>query len=71
MTADSAARGYDDFYKAFDSPLMRRLRVEAYGKDIGQHSWVTAAEVLQGVPGLGLTAEMKCLGSRQHRLSEF
>jgi len=61
VTADSAARGYDDFYKAFDSPLMRQLRVEAYGKDIGQHSWVTAEEVLQDVPGLGLSRQSRII----------
>ena len=28
----------------FDSPLIRKLRYETYGKDIGQHSWVMADE---------------------------
>ena len=38
------ARGYDSFYKRFESPLMQQLRQEAYGQDIGQHSWVSAEE---------------------------
>jgi hypothetical protein len=42
---DSQAPGYDAAYTEFDSPLMRRLRAEAYGEDIGQHSWVTAEEL--------------------------
>jgi hypothetical protein len=40
----SSAKGYDPLYAAFDSRLMRQLRQEAYGEDIGQHSWVTADE---------------------------
>ena len=40
----SSAKSYDPLYAAFDSPLMRQLRQEAYGEDIGQHSWVTADE---------------------------
>jgi len=46
---------YDSFYKDFDSPLMRQLRLEAYGEDIGQHSWVTAAELRSDLSRLGLT----------------
>jgi len=36
---------YESFYREFDSPLMRQLRREAYGEDIGQHSWVGAEEL--------------------------
>jgi SAM-dependent methyltransferase len=36
--------GYDSTYEGFDSPLARELRLEAYGEDIGQHSWVLAGE---------------------------
>jgi hypothetical protein len=32
---DSKAQGYDSTYREFDSPLMRQLRQEAYGEDIG------------------------------------
>ena len=38
---------YESFYREFDSPLMRKLRREAYGEDIGQHSWVSADELRQ------------------------
>jgi SAM-dependent methyltransferase len=33
---------------------MRRLRVEAYGEDIGQHSWITAEEVRGDISRLEL-----------------
>jgi SAM-dependent methyltransferase len=48
-------QSYSDFYARFDSSLMRRLRAEAYGTDIGQHSWVTAEELEEDVPLLALT----------------
>lgn len=38
---------YESFYRTFDSPLMQQVRREAYGEDIGQHSW-TSAEELRG-----------------------
>ena len=46
--------GYDQPYADFYSPLKRQLREEAYGEDIGQHSWVTAAELRGDVERLGL-----------------
>jgi SAM-dependent methyltransferase len=45
--ADPQSQGYDNPYEEFDSPLKQQLRREAYGEDIGQHSWVTTDE-LQG-----------------------
>jgi len=48
---------YDKLYEHFDSPLMRQLRAEAYGQDIGQHSWVTAEELLADIPKLKLSPE--------------
>ena len=44
-TPDCANRNYESLYEAFESPLMREVRREAYGEDIGQHSWVTAADL--------------------------
>ena len=41
----SHVKNYEPLYAAFDSPLMQQLRREAYGEDIGQHSWVTADEL--------------------------
>jgi len=49
------SRGYDDLYREFDSPLMQRLRREAYGRDIGQHSWVTAEELEEDIARLQLS----------------
>jgi SAM-dependent methyltransferase len=51
---------YDKLYEHFDLPLMRQLRAEAYGQDIGQHSWVTAEELLGDIPKLKLSPE-SCL----------
>ncbi len=59
--SDSAAQGYDSFYKEFDSPLMRQLRVEAYGEDIGQHSWVTAEELRSDISRLELSRSSRFL----------
>jgi len=52
---------YDKLYEHFDSPLMRQLRAEAYGQDIGQHSWVTAEELLADIPKLKLLPESRLL----------
>jgi cyclopropane fatty-acyl-phospholipid synthase-like methyltransferase len=52
---DSRADGYEAFYREFDSPLMRQLRREAYGEDIGQHSWVSGNELRGDIQRLGLT----------------
>ncbi len=59
--SDSTAQGYDSFYKEFDSPLMRQLRVEAYGEDIGQHSWVTAEELRSDISRLELSRSSRFL----------
>ncbi len=59
--ADSRPQSYDSFYKEFDSPLMRQLRVEAYGEDIGQHSWVTAEELRGDVSRLQLSRSSRFL----------
>ena len=39
------ARGYENSYELFDSSLMRLIRAEALDEDIGQHSWITGAEL--------------------------
>jgi SAM-dependent methyltransferase len=57
----SEGRGYDDFYGEFDSPLMRQLRSEGYGRDIGQHSWVSAEELEEDIPRLKLTRSSRLL----------
>ncbi|HSQ31222.1 MAG TPA: methyltransferase domain-containing protein [Gemmatimonadaceae bacterium] len=52
---------YDSLYAEFDSPLMRRVRSQAYGEDIGQHSWVTARELRADLGRLGLAASHRFL----------
>ena len=60
MTAPEqpSTKGYDPLYAAFDSPLMRQLRQEAYGEDISQHSWVTADEFRSDIGRLSLTTSI-------------
>jgi hypothetical protein len=53
--------GYDPSYCEFDSPLQRRLREEAYGEDIGQHSWVVAAELRRDTARLRLSRASRLL----------
>ena len=57
----SEARSYDDVYKGFDSPLAQQVRQEAYGKDIGQHSWVTAEELEEDIARLKLARASRFL----------
>jgi cyclopropane fatty-acyl-phospholipid synthase-like methyltransferase len=52
---DARAEGYEAIYEQFDSALMRRIRREAYGEDVGQHSWVSADELRADVERLALT----------------
>ena len=49
------ADGYESSYREFDSPLMRQIRREAYGEDIGQHSWVGAGEMRADIDRLALS----------------
>jgi SAM-dependent methyltransferase len=55
------ATGYESFYQNFDSPLMQTIRREAYGEDIGQHSWVTARELRADIERLELSSASRCL----------
>jgi hypothetical protein len=57
----SAGRSYDNFYREFNSPMSHRLRQEAYGTDIGQHSWVTAEELEANISRLELTGASRVL----------
>jgi cyclopropane fatty-acyl-phospholipid synthase-like methyltransferase len=59
--SDSPADAYEAFYRQFDSPLMRAIRKEAYGEDIGQNSWVSAAELREDVRRLRLTRSSRLL----------
>lgn len=63
MTTLSKARAtnYDRVYLTFDSPLMQRVRREAYAQDIGQNSWVSAEEIEQAVGQLNLRSSSRLL----------
>jgi SAM-dependent methyltransferase len=52
---------YDDFYRQFESPLMQRIRREAYGEDIGQHSWASVDELRRDIAFLGLSPASRLL----------
>jgi SAM-dependent methyltransferase len=52
---------YESFYREFDSPLMRQLRREAYGEDVGQHSWVGAEELRADIHRLKLSPSSRFL----------
>jgi hypothetical protein len=54
-------QSYQSLYESFDSPLMSQLRLEAYGEDIGQHSWVTAEDLRSDAPRLKLTPAARLL----------
>ena len=62
--ADARTSAFDDVYGRFDSPLMREMREEAYGQDIGQCSWTTAPELAEDIPRLklGPTSHLLDLG---------
>lgn len=58
---ESWADGYESFYREFDSPLMRQIRREAYGEDIGQNSWADADEVRADIRRLKLLPSSRFL----------
>jgi cyclopropane fatty-acyl-phospholipid synthase-like methyltransferase len=59
--ADSIKQSYQSLYENFDSPLMSQLRLETYGEDIGQHSWVTAEDLRRDAPRLKLAPAARLL----------
>ena len=52
---------YESFYQTFDSPLMRQIRREAYGEDIGQHSWTSAEELRADLVRLHLSSSSRVI----------
>jgi len=58
---ESDKSGYDSFYREFDSPLLRQFRVDSYGVDIGQHSWVTVDELRADTARLHLSSSSRLL----------
>src|SRR5262245_44495191 len=53
--------GYGAVYREFDTPLARRVRALAHGEDVGQHSWLSAAELRADAPRLRLTRQSRLL----------
>lgn len=58
---EPSGQGYDQIYAQFDSPLQRDLRSQAYGKDIGQHSWVTAEDLERDIARLQISSVSRVL----------
>ncbi|MEP6573587.1 MAG: class I SAM-dependent methyltransferase [Gemmatimonadota bacterium] len=58
---DPEGRSYEDVYRDIDAPLNRQLRVDAYGTDIGQHSWVTVEDLRADLVRLRLSAASRLL----------
>ena len=44
---------YDSHYGKIETEVYRAVRVEAFGEDLGQTSWITAAECDEFCRGLG------------------
>lgn len=59
MSEYSYAKTYSDL--ATPSDLTLAIRREAYGNDIGQHSWVTSDELDKFIDQLSLNADTKIL----------
>src|SRR4029077_2836597 len=60
MANGNGPKNYDALYKQFESEIMRQVRREAYGEDIGQHSWVLAEDLEHDLARLRLT-DSACL----------
>ncbi len=52
---------YDNVYGDYSSDAERAVRQETYGEDLGQSSWLTAAEWLHFADQLGIDAETDVL----------
>jgi cyclopropane fatty-acyl-phospholipid synthase-like methyltransferase len=52
---------YEWLYREFGSEFMRRVRAEAYGEDIGQHSWSSADELREDSRRLRLDSGSRLL----------
>jgi len=52
---------YEGLYRDFDLPVMRQVRNEAYGEDLGQHSWVLADELRRDMQLLQLSSSSSLL----------
>jgi SAM-dependent methyltransferase len=61
VPVEPGGRDYDNLYEQFDSPLGHQLRREAYGEDIGQHSWLTADELQDDISRVKLSRTSRFL----------
>jgi len=52
---------YDATYDLFDSPVMSQVRRDVYGRDFGQHSWVTVEELEHHIDTLALAPTSRLL----------
>jgi SAM-dependent methyltransferase len=52
---------YDNAYANYDADVYRQIRVETYGEDLGQTSWVTSEESQEIPRALHLTAGSRVL----------
>lgn len=60
-SGEPGTRSYQSVYEDFDSPLMTRARSEAYGEDLGQHSWVTGEDLRRDLAALNISSKAKIL----------
>ena len=51
----SIRREYSAVYSQFDSPLIQKIRSEAFEEDIGQHSWIIAKDLREYLEWLALS----------------
>ena len=49
------SREYAAVYSQFDSPLIQKVRSEAFEEDIGQHSWIVVNELREYLDWLSLS----------------
>jgi SAM-dependent methyltransferase len=61
MSPSPQPEGYGSIYREFNSRWMQQFRRDAYGEDIGQHSWVTAGELRAHIARLELTGSSRLL----------
>jgi SAM-dependent methyltransferase len=60
-TRPPSAGHYDPNYGNFETELYTQIRLEAFGEDLGQNSWLTADELEKFLPWLDLSAGKKLL----------
>ena len=54
---------YNNIYGNFTERVLAEVRAEAFGKDIGQNSWITAEEMRDVDSTAPLKQRFRCFGS--------